>query len=50
MRVLTFEEKHEIATRLMSSRNHALYVEACDLMEQDETLTIDEAIDWVIEK
>ena len=49
MRVLTFEEKHEIATRLMSSSNHTLYIEACERMEQDENISIDEVIDFVID-
>lgn len=50
MKVLTAEEKLEISTRLMSSTNYDLYIEACEILEREDVATVDEAIDWVIER
>ena len=47
MKVLTDAERLEIATRLLSSTNHGLYAEACELMEQDENMSMDCALDIV---
>ena len=48
MRVLTDEQRLEVAIRIMDERDHDLYVEACLIAEQNDDIGVDEAVDIVI--
>lgn len=48
MKTLTDTEKLEIATHWLTERDYDLYIEACLIAEQNDDISIGEAVDIVI--